>query len=124
MQTLTYGLKRPQNGDVGGTVFPAMQDNITQLDAHSHDGVTSPKLTAASSTAVTASVLSAAWVATSDGNYRQAVTLPAALSYDTTQIAMKVLNNQVFAKIEKISASQFYVYTNDNATAFTAVYTT
>lgn len=124
MTVLTYGLKVPVNGDVGGDVFPAMEDNITQLDGHTHNGSNSSLLTAASSTAVTASVASGTWVATSNGNYRQAITLPASFSYDTTQIAMKVSNNQVFAKIEKISASQYYVYTNDNATAFTAVYTT
>lgn len=124
MQTLTYGLKKPTTGDTGATVFPAMEGNITQLDAHNHNGTNSPKLTAGASVALTATLLAASWIATSNGNYRQAVTLPASLSYDTTKISTRVADVEVVAKIEKISSSQYYVYSNDNTVDFLAVYTT
>lgn len=45
MTTLTYGFKRPATGDQGSVWFPAMEDNITRLDAHDHDGTDSAQLT-------------------------------------------------------------------------------
>lgn len=60
MTTLTYGLKRPATGDLGSVWFPAIEGNITQLDAHSHNGVDSPQLTntgIASAAAITRSKL-------------------------------------------------------------------
>lgn len=82
-------------------------------------------LTAASITAITQSIASGSWVATSQGNYRQLVTLPGTLDYDNINITIKNSSGHiVFAEIEKVSDTTFYVYTNDNSTAFTAVYTT
>lgn len=42
--TLTYGLVKPVTGDTGAVWFPAMEANITQLDAHDHNGTNSPQL--------------------------------------------------------------------------------
>lgn len=124
MQTLTYGLKRPQTGDQGSTLFQALEDNITRLDAHDHDGTDSSLLTTASITAITQAISSGSWIATSDGNYRQLVTLPGTLSYDSISITIKNSSGHIVATIiEKVSANSYYVYTNDNTTSFTAVYT-
>ncbi len=123
MLNLPYGLKNPQNGDLGSVVFPAMNANITQLDAHNHNGTNSPLLGPASSVAATQAIASGSWVATTNGNYRQAVTL-VGLDYDKIQVSIKTSSgHQVFPKIEKISTTQYYVYTNDNSVGFTAVYT-
>lgn len=122
--TLSYGYVKPATGDSGTTLFGYLEDNIQQLNDHTHNGVNSAKLTAASVTAVTQSVLAASWSATSQGNYRQLVTLPGSLDYDEINILMKNSSGHiVFPTIEKVSDTTFYVYTNDNATAFTAVYT-
>lgn len=43
--TLTYGLVKPVTGDPGSTWFPAIEGDITQLDAHNHDGANSAQLT-------------------------------------------------------------------------------
>jgi hypothetical protein len=123
METLSYGYKRPQTGDQGSTLFTALADNITRLNNHDHDGSDSAKLTAASVVAITQAILAAAWVATSQGNYRQLVTLPGALSYDEISITIKNSSGHIiFPTIEKVSVTTYYVYTNDNATAMTAVY--
>jgi len=123
MTTLTYGFKRPDTGDQGASLFQALEDNITRLDAHDHDGTDSAKLTAASVTAITQAISSGSWVATSDGNYRQAIILPGSLNYDEIGIMIKNSSGHfVSAQIEKISTTSYYVYTNDNSTSFTAIY--
>ena len=123
MVTLTYGLKRPQTGDQGSTLFTALADNITRLDAHDHDGSDSAKLTAASIVAITQTVAAGSWLATSQGNYRQLITLPGSLDFDEITVIIKNSSGHiVHATIEKVSDTTYYVYTNDNATAFTAVY--
>ncbi len=123
MQTLTFGYKKPQTRDTGSVLFTALEDNIQQLNDHTHNGTNSSKLTAAAVVASTQSILAAAWVATSQGNYRQLVTL-SGLLYDEINIGMRNSSGHIVAaQIEKVSASTYYVYTNDNATGFTAVYT-
>lgn len=120
---MTYGYKKPQTRDTGSVLFAALEDNIQQLNDHTHNGTNSSKLTAAAVVASTQSILAAAWVATSQGNYRQLVTL-SGLLYDEINIGMRNSSGHIVAaQIEKVSASTYYVYTNDNATGFTAVYT-
>lgn len=123
MQTLTYGLKKPETGDQGATLFTALEANITQLDAHTHDGVTSPALTAQSIVAVTASI-SASWSASgATGHYRQLITLPAGFSFDTVQIGFRTSSGaEVYPTVEKVSATQYYVYSTDNTLTLTAQY--
>ncbi len=121
----TYGLKVPQNGDTGAVLFPAFEAMIAQIDAHTHDGLTSAKLTTAASNVVTQAVEAASWGASlGNGRYRQTITLPVNLSYDNILISMRLTatGHQVFPTIEKVSSTQYYVYTNDNSVAFTAVY--
>jgi hypothetical protein len=123
MQTLSYGYKKPQTGDQGSTLFTALSDNIQRVNDHDHDGSDSALLTAASVTSVTQSIAAGSWVATSQGNYRQLVTLPGSLDYDNINIIMKNSSGHVvFATIEKVSDTTYYVYTNDVSTGYTAVY--
>ena len=123
MVVLTYGYKKPQTGDQGASLFTALEDNITRLDGHDHDGVDSAKLTSSSITTITQTIASGSWVSTSQGNYRQLVTLPGTLVYSEINIAMKNSSGHiVFQTIEAVSSTTYYVFTNDNATSFTAVY--
>jgi hypothetical protein len=124
METLSYGFKKPETGDKGPTVFPALEDNWEQVNDHDHDGVDSAKLTTRSSNVVTQSVPSGSWVATSGGTYRQLVNLASVgLTYDTIKIDMRLSTGEpVIPTIEKVSATTYYVYTNDNTVSFTAVY--
>lgn len=42
--TLTYGLVKPVTGDRGAVWFPAIENDIIQLDAHDHNGTNSAQL--------------------------------------------------------------------------------
>lgn len=123
MLTLSFGFKKPQTGDKGSVFFPALETNFQLLNDHTHNGSNSAKLTAASSTVVTQAISSASWASQGDGMYRQTITLPGTLKYDECQIGMKLSTGaQVFPQVEKVSATTYYVYVNDNSLDLTAVY--
>lgn len=124
MQTLSYGFLLPDDGDLGPVVFPALEANIQQLNDHTHNGTNSSLLTAASIAGVPVVVPFASWVAFGPtGHYRQLVTLPAGFSYDTVQISFRLSTGEYLTpQVEKISATQYYVYTIDNTLDFVAVY--
>ncbi len=116
MQTLSYGFFKPQNPDTGDVWFAAMEDNIQQLNDHDHDGSNSSPLATTLATAAAGS-----WVASgSAGMYRQAVSVPAGMSYDSCDIWVhRSTGEVVYPTLEKISTTQFYIYTNDNSLAYT-----
>lgn len=118
MRTLTYGLKVPETDDTGTEVFPALEENLEQLDEHAHDGVDSPVLEAPS-----VSIPSGSWGSDlGGGQYRQSVALPAGYDFDTVGVEIRTTAGiKVFAEVEKINDTSFYVYTNDNSQALLAV---
>lgn len=124
MNTLTYGMQVPSNGDFGSVFYPALAANFTQIDAHNHDGTTSPKITSFSITPITQAIIHADWVLVSNGIYRQAVTVPAGLSYDSVIISFRdaTSGNYYDLSVEKITSGQYYVYINDNTVDLTASY--
>lgn len=124
MNTLTYGLQVPEDDDLGDEVFPAMEANLTQLDAHTHNGITSPRLDRKAVDSISQALVASGWVATSGGNYRQAVSMPAGLAYATISIQTRLTatGNMAYLTIEKISATSFYVYINDNTLDVTVLY--
>lgn len=123
MLTLTYGYKKPQSSDKGPVVFPAMEGNIQQLNDHNHDGANSAKLNGKAIAAETQTIAAGSWVSIADGQYRQAVTCLAGYSFDTIYISFRLpTGDYVYPTIERIDAATFYVYTNDNTIAYTAVY--
>lgn len=124
MNTLTYGMQVPGNGDYGSVFYPALAANFTQLDSHNHNGINSPKITTLSLSPTTLAVLSSAWVLVSAGIYRQAVSVPAGLSYDSTIVSFRDASsgNYYELSVEKITAGQFYVYINDNTVNLTAYF--
>lgn len=123
MLTLTYGLKLPQTNDKGPIVFPALEGNITQLDGHNHDGANSALLSAASIIAGTQTLLAVNWVSLGAGMYRQLVTVLAGYNYDTVSISFRLADGSyVYPSVERVNPTSYYVYTNDNTVAYTAVY--
>ena len=123
MLTLTYGYKKPQTNDKGPVVFPALEGNIQQLNDHDHDGANSKKLTAASVEAEPQTILAASWVAIADGQYRQLVTTLAGYDFDKVTINFRTPNGDyIYPTVERVTAFSFYVYTNDNTIAYTAIY--
>ena len=123
MLTLTYGLKLPQTNDKGPIVFPAMEGNITQLDAHNHDGANSSLLSASSIVADVETLLAVNWVSLGNGMYRQLVTVSAGHNFDTVTINFRLPDGSyVYPTVERVNTTSYYVYTNDNTVAYTAVY--
>lgn len=123
MLTLSFGFKKPQTNDKGPVVFPAMEANIQQVNDHDHDGANSKQLSAIAVAGQAVSVLAANWVAVGDGQYRQQVTLPAGFDFDKVYISFRLASGDyVYPTILKVSATQYWVYTNDNSLTYTAVY--
>lgn len=124
MDTLSYGFKRPETGDKGNVFFPALEDDITQLNSHDHDGTDSAAISTAFLTKSTTSILAAAWVATSGGTYRQEVTLPAGFTFANTQMSFTTSGgDRFYPSIELGSASnKYWIYVNDNTLVVTALY--
>jgi hypothetical protein len=123
MLTLSKGFKKPQNQDPGSVVFPAMEDNIQQLNDHTHDGVDSEKLDATSVDSVVSNILSANWSTISNGHYSQVVTMPAGLLFDTTSMEFRTTAGVIiFPSVAKASSTTYTIYVNDNTLALKAVY--
>lgn len=123
MQTLSYGYLKPQTGDLGPVVFPALQDNIQRLNDHSHDGSNSAQLTRTAVASSTQTLSSASWGATSGGNYRQAVTMPAGFDFDTISLEFRLSTGElIHPTVERISDTSFYVYINDNTQNLIVLY--
>lgn len=114
MITLSYGYKKPETNDKGPIVFPAMEDNIDQLNDHDHDGANSKKLTSASLEAFTQTILAAGWVSLGGGNYSQQVNLQPGYTYDTLTLNFRLTTGEyVYPSIQKVSTTIITLFTND-----------
>ena len=124
MLTLSYGVKKPQDGDKGSVFFPALEDDLQQLNDHDHDGVDSALISSTNISVVTQSITAGSWSATSNGLYRQLVTVPNSKLYDSFVIVFKNTSSkaQMFLEVEKVSSTTYYVYINDNSVDVTAYY--
>lgn len=124
MLTLSYGFKKPEANDKGSIVFPALEANIQQLNDHDHNGTNSKKISSASILPVTQSISSVGWVALGGGHYKQTVTLPGALTFDSIQIEFQDVasGGRLFLSVQKVAASQYDVFTSDNTLDLTAIY--
>lgn len=116
MQTLTYGYQLPEDQDKGPIVFPALAADIQQLNDHDHDGINSTKLDRKALDSISQALSAADWVLVAGGLYRQAVTMPAGLTYGTLGITafLNATGHQWYPNIEKINTTSFYIYINDN----------
>lgn len=133
VQTLTFGLKKPETGDKGTPVFEALEDNIDLLDTHDHDGQNSKRMNSYNVSRGTVSVSDSEW--SSSGNlYRKTVTLPTGFSTangsDFGKASIRFFlsggtydGNECLPKIERINATSFYLYSPVNDQAFTVVFT-
>lgn len=121
--TLSYGYVQPQNGDKGSVWFPALNDNIQQLNDHTHDGVTSALLPGTSVTSSSVTIAAAAWVADGTGRYRQDVTVPSGYNMDSYSIIFKLSTGEIILpSITRLSATSFRIFGPDNTLTYTAVF--
>lgn len=124
MLTLSFGFKKPQTGDNGSVFFPALEGNFQQLNDHTHNGTNSSLLPTASLAVTTQSIASGSWSSLGGGNYRQLVTLTGGLQFDAVVVSFRdaATGNYLNLTVEKVSATTYYVYINDNSLTLTAYY--
>lgn len=115
--SLPYGFVKPQTGDSGSVWCPVIEDDLTQISIHNHDGVNSAPISG--SVITSASVLAAAadWVLVSPGVYKQTKSVPAGYNIDTSMIYTKINSTSqiTYNEVIKLSAVQFEVYSNTNS---------
>lgn len=114
MIILSYGYKKPQTGDFGDVWFPALEDNIDLVNSHNHNGVNGEKINAISLVSTTLTVLAGDFVDQGDGYWRAPVVVPSGGLVDNYAIQVKdpTTKDIINLKIEKISSTSFYLYTN------------
>lgn len=123
MLTLSYGYKKPESGDKGPVVFPALEDDIQRVNDHTHNGVNSAPLTPSSVVVSNATLLPANWVAVSDGIYKQVVTMPSGISFDNVHISFRISSGFMAAlSVKRLSTTQYEVYINDASETVTVTY--
>lgn len=79
VDTLSFGYKRPEVGDIGDPIFDALEDTITQLNDHAHNGTNSDRVSSGNLTRGSVSVPTTGWSA-SGSLYKQTVTFPSGWS--------------------------------------------
>lgn len=123
--TTTYGYKKPIDGE-RGTWWDNLNDNTDRLDGHTHNGTDSAPIPAKNLSKGTNSILAAGWsaVAGVDGLYKQTVTLPSGYAMATLAptFILTASGHQIYPTIEKVSATTYDIYINDNTLAVTALY--
>lgn len=114
MIVLSNGYKKPETGDFGDVWFPALEDNIDLMNDHTHDGTDGERIPGINLVASTLTVASGSFVDQGNGYHRATVTVPSARQVDETVITVKdpTTKDPIFAKLEKLSATQFYIYIN------------
>ena len=124
METLPYGLKRPQNGDKGQRLTDALNENITQLDGHTHDGVNSPTISTAAIDKITQPIPNANWSNPVNGVYSQVIVMTGGLQFDKTTISFRDTDTgkSMSLQFQKVDATSYRVYCNDNTKNVTALY--
>lgn len=121
--TLSYGYVQPQNGDPGSTWFPALNDNIQQLNDHSHNGIDSAFLSSASVQSASVTIPSASWVLDVTGRYKQDVTVPAGYNMDDFSIIFKLSTGDIiYPSVSKLTGTTFRIFGIDNTLTYTAVF--
>lgn len=118
--TLSNGYIKPDTGDRGSTFFPGLEDNIERLNSHNHDGSNSEKIPASSINNPVQTLSSAGWTLISPSVYRQLVTMPTPLAFDSRVMQFQISSGANAGKlfhptIVKQTVNTFYLFCNDNS---------
>lgn len=109
-------LKLPSDPTYGDVFYPALEYDIQRINDHTHNG-TLGNITPTS----TVSVSAGSWGADlGGGTYRQSKAVATGYTMDNSIIQVRNSSGHiVYPTIEKIDANNFYIYTNNNANAYT-----
>jgi hypothetical protein len=122
--TLTYGRKRPADGDRGSSFWDSLKDNITLDDAHDHDGTDSPALYTKGITPGTSAVTNSGW--TADGAwYYKTVTMPTGWTWGSCQMSFFLNSdgNQIHPYTVKVNSTSYKLYMPVSNYAVDVLYT-
>ena len=124
MQTLSYGFKKPEDGDKGDAVFTALEENIQRTNDHTHNGVNSAPIDIAFLTKYSQDVPAASWGSPVDGLYSTIVSMVGGLQFDTATVTIRETSTGKLMSLsyEKVSANSFRVYCNDPTKDITILY--
>lgn len=125
METLSYGYFKPETGDKGSVWFPAMEANMERLNDHNHDGTDSALLPPSSISKFSGSISSGSWSSAGGGNYSQDITVPAGISEINNYFIKFYVTStgyQLHLTWERLTATTYRVYINDNSLSLTAIY--
>ena len=124
MIVLSYGFENPQSGDPGSIWFAALNNNIVQLNNHTHDGVTSAPLAPGSTVAAKLTIPASGWTG-SAGNYSQSLNVPLGVDMraDYSITCYDANNNICYPTINANgSANYITIYSPDNTFSYTLVF--
>jgi hypothetical protein len=126
-ETLSNGFKKPETGD--RNFWGDLEDDIDQLNSHTHDGIDSEQLSPKNLSKSTANIASGSWAAVAGhaGTYKQTITVPTGYAVDSMQVKFYITAGgqagyEVYPSIRKASSTTYEVFTNDNSVGYTAVY--
>lgn len=122
-QTLSYGYVKPQNGDNGSIWFPALEDNIQQLNDHAHDGVDSAQISSSDILKGSVTINSASWTSDGTGRYKQDVTVPTGFNMDDYALTFRISGGDIIHPgVTRLTATTMRVFVCDNTLTLTAVF--
>jgi hypothetical protein len=124
MQTLSYGYKLPEDGDKGSVFFPALEDNVTRVNSHNHDGSNSALLTATSIASAQVTITGGTWTTvTANALYSKLVTVPSGFNMDDYTITTRISGGDlVYPTIVRSSSTTFTIYTNDSSLTYVVTF--
>ncbi len=114
MNILSNGYKLPETGNFGDEWFPALEDNITLVNGHTHNGTDGEQLAGGYLVATTLTVASGSFADQGDGYWRATVTVPLSGQVNDLVVTVKdpTTKEPIALRMVKLSATQFYLYTN------------
>jgi hypothetical protein len=125
VQTLSYGFLLPEAGDKGSSLWGALEDNITRVNGHTHDGTDSAPIPGKNIASATQAISAAGWAdyGGPTGHVRQLVTMVAGYTFDGKNIHFRTAGGEyVYPSVVKASGTSFYIYSTDNTLDLVAVY--
>ncbi len=123
--TLSYGYVRPAEGDLAFVWMDALEDNVTQLNSHDHDGSDSSLLTIASISKSSSTISNTGYTSLGGGNYSKVITVPAVITEINNyniHFYVTATGVRIYPSVERASATTYTLYINQQL-AITAIYT-
>jgi hypothetical protein len=128
MQTLSNGIKKPEDGDRGSVFWDAMADNFQIQNDHTHDGNDSEPLPSTSITATSQNIDT--WTEVSTDMWRATVTLPTGITFSDFGMEFIITasddandeGQRIHPTVTKITESSMYVYVHKDGMTVKAIY--